>query len=312
MKNTPEGDSNLLDQSLIVYGSGLVGRQRPHARSAADAARRPRRRVRQPGPPHHLPARDAGDESLRDDDRARRRARRARRRFDGPARRTVADVARSCPMSCRARAGAHQPRSGLSTTRRWRGRMPRWRSQRCTPSASAAQARVGAVCVTGAGLDTAIFCDLVGRFYTPGPRRGAATQVLPIGLAAVTPLPPDPPMVKPAVPAPNRRRRTDLRAEHPAGERHLAGRSRAAQRRDLQRRVRGRAVGAGDVAGPVARSGRHEGTVQAAREATRDCRGRRDSPRPGGASQSHRRVARARCSTAAARSATRSRFPGRR
>ncbi len=87
MKNTPEGDSNLLDQSMIVYGSGLVGRQRPHARSAADAARRPRRRVRQPGPAHHLPARDAGDEPLRDDDRADGRARRARRRFDRPARR---------------------------------------------------------------------------------------------------------------------------------------------------------------------------------------------------------------------------------
>ena len=60
------------------------------------------------------------------------------------------------------------------------------------------QARVGAVCVTGAGLDTAIYCDLVGRFYTPGPVR-SSNSVLPVGLAAVTPLPPDPPMVKPAV-----------------------------------------------------------------------------------------------------------------
>jgi hypothetical protein len=60
------------------------------------------------------------------------------------------------------------------------------------------QARVGAVCVTGAGLDTAIYCDLVSRFYTPGPVR-SSNQTLPIGLAAVTPLPPDPPMIKAAV-----------------------------------------------------------------------------------------------------------------
>jgi hypothetical protein len=60
------------------------------------------------------------------------------------------------------------------------------------------QSRVGAVCVTGAGLDTAIYCDIVGRFYTPGPVR-SSNQTLPIGLAAVTPLPPDSPMIKPAV-----------------------------------------------------------------------------------------------------------------
>ena len=35
-------------------------RQRAHARSAADAARGPRRQFRQPGTPHHLPARNAG------------------------------------------------------------------------------------------------------------------------------------------------------------------------------------------------------------------------------------------------------------
>jgi hypothetical protein len=60
------------------------------------------------------------------------------------------------------------------------------------------QARVGAVCVTGAGLDTAIYCDIVGRFYTPGPVR-SSNSVLPVGLAAVTPFPPDAPMVRPAV-----------------------------------------------------------------------------------------------------------------
>src|SRR3954470_1378190 len=60
------------------------------------------------------------------------------------------------------------------------------------------EARIGSVCVNGAGLNTAIFCDIVGKFYTPGPPRNA-NQVLPVGLAAVDPLPPDPPMVKTAV-----------------------------------------------------------------------------------------------------------------
>src|SRR4051794_28789593 len=60
------------------------------------------------------------------------------------------------------------------------------------------EARIGSVCVTGAGLNTAIFCDIVARFYTLGPPRNA-NQVLPVGLAAVDPLPPDPPMVLGAV-----------------------------------------------------------------------------------------------------------------
>ena len=59
------------------------------------------------------------------------------------------------------------------------------------------QARVGAVCVAGAGLNTAIFCDIVARFYS-GPARNS-NQALAVGLAAVTPLPPDPPMVKAAL-----------------------------------------------------------------------------------------------------------------
>lgn len=60
------------------------------------------------------------------------------------------------------------------------------------------QARVGSICVTGAGLDAAIFCDIVGRLYMIGPARSSNT-VLPVGLAAVEPLPPDAGMLKPAV-----------------------------------------------------------------------------------------------------------------
>lgn len=60
------------------------------------------------------------------------------------------------------------------------------------------ESRMGSVCVVGAGLQAAIFCDMVSRIYQLGPPRNA-NQSLPVGLAAVDPLPPDPPMVKAAV-----------------------------------------------------------------------------------------------------------------
>ena len=67
-------------------------------------------------------------------------------------------------------------------------------------SASRRASRMGAVCVTGAGLDTAIFCDIVGRFYSSGSTRPpSSNNVLPIGLPAVSPMPPDPAMVAAAV-----------------------------------------------------------------------------------------------------------------
>jgi hypothetical protein len=60
------------------------------------------------------------------------------------------------------------------------------------------ESRIGSVCVTGSGLQTAVYCDLVGRFYTPGPPRNG-NQLLPIGLPALQPLPPDPPMIRTAI-----------------------------------------------------------------------------------------------------------------
>jgi hypothetical protein len=60
------------------------------------------------------------------------------------------------------------------------------------------ESKMGAVCVNGAGLNTAIFCDMVYRFYTLGPARNA-NQSLPVGLASVDPLPPDAQMVKSAL-----------------------------------------------------------------------------------------------------------------
>jgi len=58
------------------------------------------------------------------------------------------------------------------------------------------EARIGSVCVTGAGLDSAIFCDILSRFYA-APRN--TNEALPVGLADIHPLPPDSPMVKSAV-----------------------------------------------------------------------------------------------------------------
>ena len=60
------------------------------------------------------------------------------------------------------------------------------------------ESRIGSICVSGAGLGAAIFCDIVQRFYTPGPVRNA-NQVLMPGLAADGPLPADPVMVTAAV-----------------------------------------------------------------------------------------------------------------
>ena len=59
------------------------------------------------------------------------------------------------------------------------------------------EARVGAVCVGGSGLDAAIFCDVVARFYITSERN--SNQLLPIGLAAADPIFPSSPMVRAAL-----------------------------------------------------------------------------------------------------------------
>jgi hypothetical protein len=57
------------------------------------------------------------------------------------------------------------------------------------------EARIGSISVNGAGLGAAIFCDVVQRFYTPGPERNGNQSLMP-GLAADVSLPADPAMVK--------------------------------------------------------------------------------------------------------------------
>jgi inosine-uridine nucleoside N-ribohydrolase len=59
------------------------------------------------------------------------------------------------------------------------------------------EARVAAVCVTGSGLNAAIFCDIVGRFYVPAVR--SSNTNLPVGFAVTATPAPDPPMTAPAI-----------------------------------------------------------------------------------------------------------------
>jgi hypothetical protein len=60
------------------------------------------------------------------------------------------------------------------------------------------ESRIGSVCVTGSGLQAAIYCDILNRFYQPGPVRNG-NQLLPVGYAAVQPPPPEPSMVRIAI-----------------------------------------------------------------------------------------------------------------
>ncbi len=60
------------------------------------------------------------------------------------------------------------------------------------------ESRIGSVSVNGAGLGAAIFCDILQRFYTPGPLHNGNQTLMP-GLAADGAMPADPVMVKAAV-----------------------------------------------------------------------------------------------------------------
>ena len=170
MKNTPEGDSNLLDQSLIVLRQRPVGRQRPHPRSAADAARRPRRRLRHAGPPRHLPARNAGHQSVHDDAGSGGRDARPGGRFDRTVDRSVAGMSQDPkgplgppPIGVVYNTSMARPDAALALAALY-------------VSASRRESRMGAVCVTGAGLDTAIFCDIVVAVLLRRPGTRAVQQ----------------------------------------------------------------------------------------------------------------------------------------
>src|SRR5215472_4256955 len=61
------------------------------------------------------------------------------------------------------------------------------------------EARIASVAVTGSGLGAAAFCDVVARIYNGNSPFVTSNRVLPVGLAAEGPLPPDSPMVKAAL-----------------------------------------------------------------------------------------------------------------
>jgi hypothetical protein len=60
------------------------------------------------------------------------------------------------------------------------------------------ESRMGSVCIVGAGLNTAIYCDIVQKFYQLGPPRNG-NQSLAVGLAPADPMPPDAPMLRAAL-----------------------------------------------------------------------------------------------------------------
>ncbi len=64
--------------------------------------------------------------------------------------------------------------------------------------ASRRQARVDGVCVGGSGFAAAVFCDVVARFYSVGPRAPSSNNALPIGFPSDTTAA-DPAMVQGAI-----------------------------------------------------------------------------------------------------------------
>ncbi|MBI3208647.1 MAG: hypothetical protein HYZ37_07075 [Candidatus Solibacter usitatus] len=61
------------------------------------------------------------------------------------------------------------------------------------------QARVAAIAVNDAGLDAAVFCDLLIHYYAAGAPAANSNRLLPVGLVAANPMPANPPMLQKAV-----------------------------------------------------------------------------------------------------------------
>jgi hypothetical protein len=88
MKSIREGDSNMLDNSMIVYGAGHQRRRPSQPRRSADSACRSRWRQAQSRTASRLPRPDADEQSVslhaRPHERARRKIRRQHRAFRTP------------------------------------------------------------------------------------------------------------------------------------------------------------------------------------------------------------------------------------
>ena len=95
LKATQEGDGSILDNSMIVYGAGLVRRQRAHASRPSDAHRRARRQLHQDRPARRLSQGNADVQSVPDHDGPHGHADGSLRRRDGPSERTGSDLTES-------------------------------------------------------------------------------------------------------------------------------------------------------------------------------------------------------------------------
>src|SRR5262249_26342873 len=142
---------------------------------------------------------DADSQSVRDHDRAHRRAARPHRRLHRATCRSVAQL----NSRMQAQRGAKPPIGVIYNTSMNR---PDAALALATLNAfeGKREARIGSVCVVGSGLNAAIYCDIVNRFYVTGSPPNA-NSALPVGLAAESPLPADPPMVLAAVERKNER-----------------------------------------------------------------------------------------------------------
>ena len=145
---------------------------------------------------------------------------------------------------------------------------------------------MGSVCVTGAGLNTAIFCDIVAQLLSRSARRATRNQVAAGrtggGRSAAAR----------SADGEARGRARVVRAHRQEAHRHVARRGRDSQRRHLQRRGGRDPERPRHLSGEIARPLGVKDLYQAAREAARDRRCRRaaqDAPRCARSSPSGRR-----------------------
>ena len=181
LKNTKEGDSNLLDQSLIVYGSGLSdGNVHTHDQLPTLLCGRggnfvtPGRHIiyQRETPVANLFATMIERVGVRPEHVGD---------STGTAGRPVAELRVGHAAESIWRKPPH--RGSLQhvdePSRRGVGA-----GRACTASKVSAKRTMGSVCVVGAGLKAAIFCDMVGARLSCPARTRNGNQTLAVGLAA--------------------------------------------------------------------------------------------------------------------------------
>ena len=113
LKATPDGDGNLLDHSLILYGSGLGDANSPHAPRTADRRARRRRRPAQGRTPSEVRQGHAAQQSAGQHARHGRRAHRKVRRRHRRARAPHGSLRHACAFDCGGDRSAARHRASL-------------------------------------------------------------------------------------------------------------------------------------------------------------------------------------------------------